>query len=120
MEGHDGGIQVPHEAHGLPAPHFSNAELVRRLISLDELLGQPEPDFQSIAQHIADNGLLKRDLLRAANAIGMTRDRSIVSVRHALVMLGARRVQQLTRWLLSERSASQKTAGRISNPSGPA
>jgi HD-like signal output (HDOD) protein len=101
-----------HSAHDIPAPHFSTQPSREDLQELLELVQTDEVDFDDIVQKLENRGLISATLIRTANSIGVGSIHQARSLKHALAILGLRRIREVLRALLDD---SDKERARIAS-----
>jgi HD-like signal output (HDOD) protein len=99
-------------AHEIQPPHFSTQVSREDVQALLELVQDDDVSFDNVVKGLENRGLISATLIRTANSIGVGSTHQARSLKHALAILGLRRIREILRQLLEE---SEKDRARIAS-----
>jgi|GEM_PF-1898776 HD-like signal output (HDOD) protein len=84
-----------HLAHELPAPHFPAPYSFEELQILLDLISNDETDLRMIVEAMEARPAIASRVEREVNSVGLGSNVQIRTLRHAITVLGMRRVRDL-------------------------
>jgi len=106
------------DAHSIPVPHVLPS--LRELNPLLEMADYEELDFGTFCGLVENQPLISSQIMRAARAIGAGRENGIQSLRHAVAIIGLRRVHDILDVVRQRIEDKEKYAQRNESYAAPA
>ncbi len=83
-----------HSAHQIPAPHLLLNVPQETLDGVLRLLDDDDVDFVKLARSIEAHAALAAIIIREVNSVTVGNHQPIESIRHAIALLGLRRIRE--------------------------